>query len=590
MCGLCGTFAPDRNPNRGIAAAMHSQLGHRGPDETYSLSTPAVAMKLGRLGMTALADGWQPAEDRSGRFVAMTTGEIYNQRELYRLLGENVPANRVDVAVIPELFARRGAKGLELIDGQFATAIYDRTENQLILARDRFGVCPLYYTVDGSHVHFCSELRPLVNCAPNPRRVDLTAVDQYLSLGNVVAPRTLVRGVHAVPSGSLVRFGDGSRETVRYWRYGEFAEATSGVSAEDLRDAVQRSVADRLSAEVEIGAYLSGGLDSTTLVVEASRLLEKPPQTFSVVFSDQALNEERFQREVSEAVGSEHHQIVCRPDDVRAEFEQMVRHCCYPQRETYNVAALMLSREVHFTGLKGVISGEGADELFFGYDSYVFDSARRAPRAGRPENEDAWGRADFAWEVDWAKRARLLELGLRPEVVGALAGHEFFRDRLIPFTDHEVAGLSPMQLRSVADVYVQMTGHLLGDHGDTMLMANSTEGRYPFLGNPVVELAQRVGDGEKVADFEGKACLRSAYADLVPATVLQRPKQGFTAYDLDRIANDGLLCGWRDLVAESGVFSPLALDQLASERRADKWDARLSLISISMVIDELGLR
>ncbi|MGW0562820.1 asparagine synthase (glutamine-hydrolyzing) [Streptomyces sp. NPDC003016] len=590
MCGLCGTFAPDGTLDRAVAATMHSRLTHRGPDESYSLSTPTLSMKLGRLGMTALRDGWQPAEDSSGRFVAMTNGEIYNWAELRARLGQHGPANRLDVAVVPELFARYGPAGLELVDGQFATAIYDRTRDTLHLGRDRWGICPMFYTTIGTHVHFSSELKPLVTSVPNSWRLDLGAVDQYLSLGNVVAPRTLVRDVHAVPPGCVVRFGDSAPRTVRYWRYGQYEEVDRPGTAEHIRDTLRGAVRDRLCADVEIGAYLSGGFDSSTLVMEATRVLEKPPKTFSVLFEDAALDEGRFQHEVSEAVGSEHRQILCSPTDIATGFDAMVRHCCYPQRETYNVAALMLSDEVRQAGLKGVISGEGADELFFGYDSYVFDAARRKPRESRSENEQAWGRADFDWEVDWDRLARRRRLCLTPTALDALSGNEFWRERLIPFTDQEAAGLTPMQLRSIADVYVQLGGHLLGDHGDAMLMANSVEGRYPFLGNDVVSLALRTGDDEKVADFEGKASLKAAYADIVPQSVLRRAKQGFTAYGLDAMADERRLSDWKGLVEASGVFLPDSLDALAADPTPDKWDVRLSVISISTVIDELGLQ
>ncbi|EWC61949.1 Asparagine synthetase [Actinokineospora spheciospongiae] len=590
MCGICGTFAPGGDPDRTLSATMVRRITHRGPDEVYSLNTPSVSMKLARLGMTGLVHGWQPAEDRSGRFVAMTNGEIYNAARLRRELGGDDWANTVDVAVVPELVARHGVAGLARIDGQFATAVLDRAENALYLARDRFGVCPLHYTGVGGQVHFCSEIKALVTTVPGPWRVDHTAVDQYLSLGNVVAPRTLVRDVRAVPLGCAVRFDADGQETIRYWRYGGFT-AGEDVPAEELRERVRTAVGDRLTADVEIGAYLSGGFDSSTIVVEAARLLEKPPKTFSVVFDDAALDEGRFQRVVAEVAGSEHHQVRCTAADVAGEFEAMVRHCCYPQRETYNVAALMLSREVGFAGVKGVVSGEGADELFFGYDSYVFDAARRKPPTAREENASAWGRADFGWEVDWARLAARKEACLAPEAAEAVAGREFWRDRLVPLTDAEAAALTPMQLRSVADVHVQLAGHLLGDHGDSMLMANSIEGRYPFLGNGVVDAALRVADERKVADFEGKACLKQAYAGLLPESVLHRAKQGFTAHGLTAVADGPTLTRWRDLVAASGLFRPDALDALdgLAARRPDKWDVRLSVISISTVVDELGL-
>ncbi|MFF5856341.1 asparagine synthase (glutamine-hydrolyzing) [Streptomyces sp. NPDC012751] len=590
MCGLCGTYAPDKTLDRSVAAAMHTRLVHRGPDETYSLDTPTLSAKLGRLGMTALKDGWQPAQDPSGRYAALTNGEIYNTAELRALLGGAPPDNRVDVAVLPELFARHGPAGLARVDGQFATVIHDRADDTLYLGRDRFGICPLFYAVLGTHVHFCSELKPLVRSVPHTWRLDLGAVDQYLALGNIVAPRTLVEDVRAVPPGCVVRFGDGAPETVRYWRYGDFRPADRPATGEEIRAAVAHSVADRLRADVEIGAYLSGGFDSSTLVLEAARAREKPTRTFSVLFDDVTLDEGRFQREVADAVGSEHHQIRCAPAHVAAEFEDMVRHCCHPQRETYNVAALMLARQVRLTGLKGVISGEGADELFFGYDSYAFDGARRKPPERHAENEQAWGRADFAWETDRARTARRRELCLAPRALQALPGQEYWRDRLIPFDDRETATLTRMQLRSIADVYVQLSGHLLGDHGDMMLMANSVEGRYPFLGNPVVTLALGVPDERKVADFEGKACLKEAYAGIVPERILHRAKQGFTAYGLADTADERTLARWRDLVAATGVFRPDALTALGADPTPDKWDVRLSLISISAIIDELGLR
>ncbi len=591
MCGVCGIYSPAGRFDRGVVAAMHSRLVHRGPDETYSLNTESLAVKLGRLGMNGLADGWQPAEDRGGRYVAMTNGEVYNAGELRRRVGADHLANGVDVAVIPELVARHGIGGLSLVDGQFATVILDRAENALILARDRFGICPLYYTVTDSGVHFCSELKALVQGIDRSWRLDVGAVDQYLSLGNIVAPRTLVRGVHAVPPGCAVLFraGDRQPETHRYWRYGEFEPAAETPSGAELRECLRQSVRDRLHADVEIGAYLSGGFDSSVILMESAALLDRPIRTFSVVFDDPALDEGRFQREVSELAGSKHEQIQCSRTDVVSAFEEMVRHCCYPQRETYNVSAMMLAGAVRAAGVKGVVSGEGADELFFGYDSYAFDSSPLSRRTARPENEQAWGRADFGWEVDWRRVDRRRDTYLTRRAREALAGQEFWRTRLIPFSEDEVRSLSQMQLRSISDVYVQLSGHLLGDHGDAMVMRSSVEGRYPFLGNSVVAAALRTSDQAKMVDFEGKACLRSAYAGIVPDSVLRRGKHGFTAYGLREITDERTWNGWRELVAACGVFDPGALDAGPDQGPTDKWDFTISVISTAMVMDELRL-
>lgn len=589
MCGVCGTFTPDSRLDRSVTAAMHSRLVHRGPDETYSLNTETISVKLGRLGMTGLVDGWQPAEDRGGRYVAMTNGEVFNSEVLAEKVGSGRQKNGVDVAIIPELVAQYGIQGLSLVDGQFATVIFDRAENSLFLARDRFGVCPMYYTMAGSEVHFCSEIKPLVQCVGRAWEVDIGAVDQYFSLGNIVAPRTLVKGVQAVPPGCTVRFGVNHQETLRYWRYGEFSTAVAPVPAEDIRESLRQSTRDRLRADVEIGAYLSGGFDSTAILMESASLLDRPVRTFSVVFDDPALDEGRFQREVAELVAGKHEQILCRQADIASKFEEMVRHCCYPQRETYNVAAMMLADAVRSSGIKGVVSGEGADELFFGYDSYAFDSAPRSSRNSSTENECAWGRADFRWEVDWQKVNQRRDKYLAPEAREALAGNEFWRTRLIPFSEDEVKSLSVMQLRSIADVYVQLSGHLLGDHGDSMLMRNSIEGRYPFLGNSVVAVALQIDDSAKVVDFEGKSCLKSAYEGIIPESVLRRGKHGFTAYDLRSVTGARTWDDWRGLVEASGVLAHDCLETVSCPGPSDKWDFRVSAISIAMVMDELAL-
>lgn len=591
MCGVSGSFADDGRLDRRLCVAMHDRLLHRGPDETYSLNERAIAAKLGRLGMVGLRNGWQPLEDSSGRYVALTNGEIYNARALFEEMRITPrEGNQVDVAIVPELIASQGLGGLEKIDGQFASAIYDRWENALYLARDRFGICPLFHAKVRNMVHFCSELRALVQSVPNGWRLDYTAIDEFFALGNIVAPRTLVEGVSAVPPGCAVRFDQTGEKLIRYWRYGAFSCGEAVPDGDALRAGLQQSIASRLSADVEIGAYLSGGFDSTAILMEAAELSQRPLNSFSIAFDEPALDESRFQREVTRITGSFHREIRCSRDDIAQRFEEMVRHCCFPQRETYNVAALMLSENVQRAGIKGVVSGEGADELFFGYDSYAFDSARRNARPENAMNEMAWGRADFSWEIDPRRIEMRRRNFLSRNALEAIAGREYWRNRLIPYSDEELTGLSYMQLRSIADVYVQLAGHLLGDHGDSMVMANSVEGRYPFLGNDVVALALQVPDGEKVADFEGKACLRNAYRGTVPDIVLDRGKHGFTAYDLQSVVEDRLWQEWRDLVHSVEALNSDCMAPCADSYREEKWDFRLGAISLAMIADELSLR
>lgn len=588
MCGFSGTFNTRGIEDRTVTAKMTSQLLHRGPDEIWSLDLKCISAKLARLGMNGLGRGWQPATDSSGRYIALTNGEIYNSLALRESLSMGDSTNAVDVAVIPELFMHKGVKGLELIDGQFSTMILDTVEECIFLARDRFGICPLYYAIsDDESVHFCSELKPLVNSLPKQCHVDITAIDQYFSLGNIVSPNTIVDEVKSVPPGCAIAFKPETPPILqRYWRYGDFTEESS--SFDEIRDILQSAVKSRLQADVEIGSYLSGGFDSSLLVALSSQFTEHRLHTFASVFDDPLLDESEFQEQVANMYGTDHHRVPCDFKDTAAEFESMVRHCCAPQRESYNVAARKLSAAVSRTGIKGVLSGEGADELFFGYDSYAFDSLGRSKTRSDSRNEQAWGDAQFAWEVDWqtaeARKYHYLSAGS----LEALKGKEFWRSRIIPFGDDEVARLSRMQMRSIADVHVQLSGHLLGDHGDSMLMANSVEGRYPFLSNAVTDLALRTSDTDKVVDFEGKACLKSSMKSFLPFDVVERSKQGFTAPSLRDGVSQGITSRWDELMQSTPLLNSKNIGG-SMDKSNGKWDFKLSAVSIAMIIDELNL-
>jgi len=590
MCGLSGSYSPEGKLDRSLCVDMHDRLYHRGPDETYSLNNQFITAKLGRLGMIGLKNGWQPSEDQSGRFVALTNGEIYNAQALFDELGiEPHNGNKVDVAIISELVARQGIESLKKIDGQFASVIYDSKERSLYLARDRFGICPLFFSNIKGVIHFCSELKSLVLSVPNSWRIDYAAIDQFFALGNIVAPKTLVEDVSAVPPGCAICFDEKGSNTVRYWRYGEFSINKNPVDYDKLRVGLQDSISSRLSSDVEIGAYLSGGFDSTVILMESMCHFKSAMRTFSVTFDDPTLDEGPFQRKVADMVGSQHEEIRCTRSDIGHRFENMVRHCCFPQRETYNVAALMLSERVQEANIKGVVSGEGADELFFGYDSYAFDSALRKPRPSNCFNEQAWGRADFSWEIDEKRVEQRRNNFLSSRAREAIVSQEYWQNRLIPFSENEITEMSSMQLRSIADVYVQLAGHLLGDHGDSMVMANSIEGRYPFLGNSMVSLALQIPDKEKVVNFEGKACLRKTYRSIVPNIVLDRGKHGFTAYDLQTTIGDSQWSKWRELVASVDALNVDCMGSDVEAYQEEKWDFRLGAISLAMIADELSL-
>jgi|GEM_PF-4949256 asparagine synthase (glutamine-hydrolysing) len=592
MCGICGSYKINGQVDRKPATDMVHRIAHRGPDEILSYDIANLSVKTARLTMTGLHNGWQPCISSNSRFICMANGEIFNARDLIREYGLNVGHNLSDIAVIPEIIANFGIEGLSLIDGQFAAAIYDSKLDELLLMRDRFGICPLYYSERNGTIHFCSELKPLVQSVEGSWSLDLEAVDQYFSLGNIVAPVTIVSEVRSIKPGSVIIFSKSSPlgASEHYWRYGLFNTDDNFPSSTSLRDSLVESVSSRMAAEVEIGSYLSGGLDSTALAILARRELQHPLSTFSSTTPGSSIDESKYQKIVVNQYDIEHHEVPCTPSDIHDLLEQSIRHCCAPQRETYNVAALQLSRSVNAHGIKGVISGEGADELFYGYDSYLFDHAGKKTHAEDARNKSAWGRSDFSWEVNWDNIEKRKKLYLNNSYFNNCADMEFWKRRLIPFSDAEVKDLTLLQMRSIADVYVQLSGHLLGDHGDAMVMNHSVEGRYPFLSNSIVEFVLRCPDEQKIENFETKAILKKAVRGLIPDEIIDRGKQGFTSpsLSLNEAFSDDRVAYWRQLVDSAKIFNTSAV--LADFGKTnEKWDFALSAISIAIIVDELKL-
>jgi asparagine synthase (glutamine-hydrolysing) len=578
MCGLAGylDLAGRRRPSREVLAHMTATLAHRGPDSDGYLVDRSLGIGFRRLAIIDLVTGDQPIANEDSSVVLFCNGEIFNHEALRANLLASGHRFRTstDVEVIVHLYEELGTDLLGRLNGQFGFAIHDRRRNRLVLARDLAGIVPMYYTLTGGLLVFGSEIKALLRHPAVPRQVDLRGLDQVLSLPGLVSPRTMFEGISSLPAGHLLIAEDGKPRVERYWDldYPLEEERDDGEGVEvdahlyGLEQALRGAVDLRQRAEVPYGCYLSGGLDSSLIIALASSLdTEAPLASFSAVLANETLSERAHQRLAARALGTSHTEIPIGPGDLVAGLRKAVYHSECPLKESYNVASIRLSAAVHERGLKFVLTGEGADELFGGYVGYKFDRMRAASRRrGRPLSADdrlrarLWGNPDLAYgrsqaELEATKRtlySRKVEAELGPfDYVEHLAlDHDRLKDRHI------------LHQRSYLDFKLRLPDHLLGDHGDRMALANSVEARYPFLDPQVIECARAMPPELKLRGFDEKYAVKRIAEHHVPARIVEREKFAFQAHASPDLL--GLDAPWlHDLlssarIAREGYFDP----------------------------------
>ncbi|HVR09080.1 MAG TPA: asparagine synthase (glutamine-hydrolyzing), partial [Thermoanaerobaculia bacterium] len=365
MCGFVGfvDLRGERMADRELLLRMTGRLVHRGPDSAGFFVQDAVGLGFRRLSIIDLETGDQPLFSEDGRLVLLCTGEIYNHQELRRELeaqGHRF-ATRSDVEVLLHLYEESGPDLLGRLNGQFAFVLYDRRSQVLLLARDHFGVNPLYYAVADGCFIFGSEIKALLEHPAAPRQVDLTGLDQVLCLPGVVSPRTLFKGIESLKSGHRILVQGARVEVAEYWDLdyplaGEQpCRQPESCYLERLGALLSRSVEYRLQADVPVGLYLSGGLDSSLVAALACRLRGGGQHTFSIAFASRTIDETRYQRLMVERLGAAHHEIRFDWPEIVGRLRDMIYHCECPVRETYNTCSLALSAAARQEGIKVVL-------------------------------------------------------------------------------------------------------------------------------------------------------------------------------------------------------------------------------------------
>ncbi len=558
MCGIAGVVArdPSRSLDPALIGLMVSKLHHRGPDDTGTVTLPGVSLGLKRLSIIDVAGGRQPIanEDESITFVG--NGEIFNFRRLREELQSKGHRFRTgsDLEVVVHGYEEWGDRVVERLSGQFAFALWDTRRARLLAARDRAGEKPLYYHEGPDDIVFASELKSLLARADVPRKLDLEALDLFLTYEFILAPRTIFEGVSKLPPAHAMSVEGGKVTTWAYWRAPEGVEEGRSEEswAKELRETLGAAVRSQMMSDVPLGAFLSGGIDSSTVVALMAEASSRPVKTFNIAFREGSYDESSYAREIANLFGCEHREETITPDVV-ALFDRLVVHLDEPFADvslfpTYLVSELA-SREV-----KVVLSGDGGDELFAGYDWYVADRLARTlsrfpgPRAlgaleslseRFPESAKKKGLVNkvkrflagasappalqhYRWLVHLPaeEKAELYSLGLRASLGGA--------DASSPVTALFGDGRSDLLNRQLhADFKLFLADDILVKV-DRMSMATSLEARAPFLDRNVIELAFRMPGSLKLRGYRRKHILKRAMADKLPSRILNRRKEGFS--------------------------------------------------------------
>ena len=611
MCGIVGylDMRNERPAEKDILVKMADAVAHRGPDSSGYYLQDQVGLGFRRLSIIDLQGGNQPIYNEDRSVVLMCNGEIYNYRELREGLKKkgHIFRTQSDIEVLVHLYEEYGIQFLNKLNGQFAFVIYDSKKKQLFLARDQFGINPLYYTVTNGVIIFASEIKAILQHPWAPREPDLTGLDQVLSFPGVVSPRTMFKEIKSLQSGHYLTVKNSDLKLVEYWdldypKNDELSyDKPEEYYVEGLTDVLARSVKYRLQADVDVGFYLSGGLDSS-LIAELIHRVSPHIQrhSFSIDFTDREISESKYQRLMAQHVKSTHHEIIFGWSEISEWLSQMIYHSESVVKETFNTCSMALSAAARNAGITVVLAGEGADELFAGYIGYRFDQSgtrdsRRCDLETALEEElreKLWGDRNLFYETDQTSlrdvKSALYseEVNERFDEFDCLAFDLVNKDRL--------HGRNFIHQRSYLDFKLRLSDHLLSEHGDKMVLANSVEGRYPFLDINLVEFAKQIPPHLKLNGFAEKYILKKVAEDLIPAEIIAREKFGFRAPGTPFLLQQNL--PWvndvlsYERIKRQGYFNPESVERLKAQYSQENFKLHPHLeIDLLMVVLSFGL-
>jgi len=572
MCGIVGVVNFNKNVRQKKIKLMADKLTHRGPDEEGYFLKDKVALGFKRLSIIDLSNGQQPMyfED----LVLVCNGEIYNHQELRKELDSKYEfKTNCDVEVLLYMYKEYGEKFVQKLNGQFAIAIYNQKTDELFLARDHVGITPLFYTLTKKRFIFASEIKAILEYTK--AKIDPKGLDQILTFPGLTAPQTVFKGIYSLAAGHYLKFKDKRYTLHEYWdlKYPiEVEDKGQAYYLEKLDYHLKRAIQLRLNADVDVGFYLSGGLDSSLIASLIHRLEpHKERDAYSIAFNDSNIDESMYQNLMVKNVGAKHHSINFSWTEIEQQLKKMVYHAEAPLKESYNTCSLSLSKAVRTNGKKVILTGEGADELFGGYVGYRLGSKRDKEFDIGSFLEDEiterlWGDSEFFYEKNYTEFNEFKTSFYSDKLLEEL--HEFNATENDLIDVSKIEGRDFFHKRSYIDFKVRLSEHLLADHGDRVAYANSIEARYPFLDIELIEFVKTIPAHYMVKNNKEKYILNEYAKAYVPKEITQREKFAFVAPNASHLLKQDI--EWinqildYEKIKKEGFFNPDMIESLKS--------------------------
>lgn len=616
MCGIAGfvgvSARDTRDDKAGDTALLHGMIAaiaHRGPDASGADVAGAVGFAHARLSIIGVTTGQQPMFSWDQALRITFNGEIFNYIELkaeLAALGHRFRTES-DTEVILEAYRAWGDDCVRRFNGDFAFALHDTRRDRVLLARDRMGVRPLFHTERGGRLYFASEVKALLTVPGIEAALDPTALDQIFTFWFPLAPRTAFKGISELPPASLMTVEGGRVSVRRYWALdypldhdpAALDQRAEAAIRDELRALLTDATRIRLRSDVPVGAYLSGGLDSSIVTAAVRQIRPDRLKTFSVTFDSDEFDETPFQNAMVAALGTDHRAVRCTPSDIGASFPDVIRATERPILRTAPAPLHKLSRLVQDEGFKVVLTGEGADEVFAGYDIFKEAKIRRfiaadpasarrtlllrklypyLPRLqGTSQKflEAFFGmRGDDAGDPLFSHLPRFrttasAKVFFSAETKSAIGDYDALQD-LREHLPADFARWNPLSQAQYLECAHLLPGYILSSQGDRVAMAHAVEGRFPFLDHRVVEFAARIPPSLKLKVLREKHILREAFSDLLPPIIGDRPKQPYRAPDSPSFVGPDAPAYVADALSPAnlgrdGVFDPGAVGKLVAK-------------------------
>jgi asparagine synthase (glutamine-hydrolysing) len=639
MCGISGIFnlSHDTPPSRNELERMVHAVYHRGPDGYGFYFDSQIGLAHARLSIIDLLGGNQPIRNEDDSIQVIFNGEIFNYLELREQLlnlGHRFYTHS-DTEVIVHLYEENDLKFVNFLNGQFAIIIWDKNKRRLIMVRDRTGIRPLYYAEIKGRLFFASEVKSLFAHPAVPRKIDLNALGQIFTFWSSLPPQSLFQEIKILPPGHLMVIEKGKTSINKYWDW-EFPpdqinyEKPVDSWVEELKELLVDSVRLQLRSDVPVGAYLSGGLDSSVTTSLIKNYTDTPLRTFSVGFEDEEFDESQYQQELKEYLDTEHTHVLCKRSDIGRIFPRVIWHSESSILRTAPAPLLLLSGAVREAGYKVVLTGEGADEVFAGYDIFKEAKVRRfwnrypestwRPRIlerlypylkHSPTASGAFTQGFFKQGMEYIDEPFFSHI---PRWITTQRTQQFFskevkaelRDSLsisdiLKHLPTDINEWKPINQDQYIEAHTLLSGYLLSSQGDRMAMANSVEGRFPFLDHRVIEFAARLPARYKLMGLNEKYILKRAMSGLIPESIRQRSKQPYRAPDSQSFFIKGkpleyvqeLLSDAR--IKQCGIFDPKPVQFLmkkCAQGHALGFADNQAFVGIlsTMLIDEMFIR